>query len=263
MSEPIRVFVGCPGNNEDLECQSVFEWSLRKHTTRDVEITWMMLSKDPQSFWYSNPITRQGWHTQTWATPFSALRWGIPAACGFQGKAIYCDSDMMLRADVGGLWDQPFKPGKAVMAKGGDEIISCTMMFDCEAIQPFLPSAADLKSKPGLYRNVRAMLRGKSQDYDGDWNCRDGEKYADINDPRIKLLHYTSIPTQPNHKHARERLAREGKDPIRDHWYPGPDRPHKRPEFAEIFDQLFAEAKENGYGVERYRMAQEFGAYGR
>lgn len=253
----IRVFVGCPANNEDLESQAVLEWSMRKHSKRDIDITWMMLSRDPASFWFSDPQTRKGWNTKTWATPFSALRWGIPAACNFEGKAIYVDSDMILRADIGELWDQPFSPGKSIAAKAPE--ISCVMLMDCARLKPALGNIERIKSEQGFYRTIRKSLTGMVQRFDGDWNCRDGEDYADINDPNIKLLHYTSIPTQPNHKHARARLAREGKP----HWFAGPDKPHWRPEINEIFDGLLEEAIANGYGPERYRAAQEFGEYGR
>lgn len=267
-ADPIRIFVGCPANNEDLECQAVLEYSLRSHTARPLDITWMMLSRDRASFWYSNPAERNsppgtrpaeaGWLTKWWATPFSALRWGIPAACGYQGRAIYLDSDMIAMADIGELWDQDIPRGKVLLAKGGDEFISCVMLMDCAAMQPLMPPIDAIKGELHRYRHVRRDLKGHVADYRNNWNCRDGERYESIFDPDIKILHYTHIPTQPNHKHARARLAREGKK----HWYPGPDLPHARPEFNELFDRLLIEAADAGYPLERYRVAREFGEYG-
>lgn len=259
MNDPIRIWVGCPANNEDLECQAVLEYALRKHTNRELDITWMMLSRDPDSFWYSDPQRGLGWNTKTWATPFSALRWGIPAACGFKGRAVYFDSDMIPMADIGELWDQDFPKGKHVLAKGGGELISCVMLFDCAGVKHYLPPLDELRRIKGRYRDVRKGLHPVAADYRGNWNCRDGESYQSIFDPDIKLLHYTKIPTQPNHRHARARLKREGKP----HWYPGPDLPHVRPEFTELFDRLLYEATANGYGPERYRVSPEFGDYGR
>lgn len=256
----IRVFVGCPANNEDLECQAVLEYSIRKQTDEEVDITWMMLSRDPASFWYSDPVTREGWNTRTWATPFSALRWGVPAACGYEGRGIYMDSDQIVLADLGELWGQSFPPGKAILAKGlPSDMISCVMLFDCMAMRGKLPPIGDLKSIPGLYREVRRSVKSLAANYSGDWNCRDGENHKSIRDPDVKILHYTHIPTQPNHKHARARLAAEGKK----HWYPGPDVPHPRREVQEIFDQYLVEAIAAGYGPERYRVSPEFGEYGR
>src|SRR5262245_61554152 len=93
VAEAIRIFVGCSGNNEDLEFQSVLHYSLEKHASQPLDITWMRLSRDPDSFWFSNPQKKEGWRTEGWATPFSALRWGIPAVCNFEGRAIYMDLD--------------------------------------------------------------------------------------------------------------------------------------------------------------------------
>ncbi len=259
MPDQIRIFVGCPANNEDLECQAVLEHSIRKHTKRDLDITWMMLSRDPKSFWYSDPQKGRGWNTKSWATPFSALRWGIPAACNYEGRAIYLDSDMIGMADIAGLADQEIPEGKVLLAKGGDEVISCVMLMDCARMKSVLPPIGELKGTPGKYRQVRGGLKGKTANYKGNWNCRDGENYQNIFDPDIKILHYTRIPTQPNHKHARARLKAEGKP----HWYPGPDTPHPRPEFNRLFDNLLAEASQSGYAPERYRVSPEFGDYGR
>lgn len=258
----IRVFVGTPANNEDLECQAVLEASLRKHhPADDLSITWMMLSRDPNSFWYSDPQAqpRKGWNTRSWATPFSAMRWGIPAACNFEGRAIYMDSDMIAMADIGELWNQDFPSGKSVLAKGGQELISCVLLFDCAAVKKHLPPIDELKSVKGRYREVRRGLLPVAANYRGNWNCRDGERYSSIDDPDIKVLHYTQIPTQPNHRHARKRLAAEGKK----HWYSGPDLPHPRPEINELFDRLLVEATAAGYPPERYRVSPEFGDYGR
>lgn len=253
----IRIFVGTPASNEDLECQTAFEWSLRKHHPQDdIELHWMMLSRDPASPWYSNP-PNEGWNTKGWATPFSPLRWGIPAACNYQGRAIYCDCDQIFLADVAELWSQPIPDGKALlMAPDG---ASCVMLMDCERMQKVLPPIDRLKREQGLYRQVRGTVAQHSAPFKGDWNCRDGRGHKTIFDGDVKLLHYTLIPTQPNHKYARERLAREGKQ----HWHPGPDQPHPQPEVTKLFDDTFAEACAAGRGPEAFRVQQEFGAYGR
>lgn len=255
----IRIFVGTPANNEDLECQAVLDYSLHRYATQPLDITWMMLSRDPTSFWYSNPNPREGWNTRTWATPFSALRWGIPAACGFEGRAIYMDSDMIAMADIADLWNQPMPNGKALLAKGGSEVISCVMLMDCARMKEVVPPIAELKSVVGAYRDARKKIAHAAANYSGNWNCRDGEDYKSIYDYDVKVLHYTSIPTQPNHRHARARLKAEGKP----HWYPGPDRPHPRAEVTELFDKTLNAALVAGRGPETFRVPSEFGEYGR
>jgi hypothetical protein len=247
----IRIFVGTPANSEDLECQAAFEWSLRKHHPQDdIELTWMMVSRDPASPWY-------GWNMKGWATPFSPLRWGIPAACGYQGRAIYNDCDQLYMADVAELWNQPIPDGKALlMAPDG---ASCTMLMDCERMRKVLPSIERLKREEGYFRQVRRDIVKHSAPFKGDWNCRDGKGHSTIYDGDAKLLHYTLIPTQPNHKYARERLKREGKP----HWFAGPDLPHPNPEVTKLFDDTYAEAVAAGRGPEAFRVPEEFGAYGR
>lgn len=258
----IRIFVGCSANDEDLEAQAVYEYSLRKHHPRgDIELTWMRLSRDPTSFWYSNPEKNEGWFTRTWATPFSALRWGIPAFCNFQGRAIYMDCDMILMDDVERLWTQKFEPGKAIISKG-DGNTFCTMLMDCAALKEILPPIEDIKRlKPNCYRDIRRKLAESPhliQKFDGNWNCRDGEQYASVFDTNVKALHYTAIPTQPTHKHAKARLAAEG----RPHWYSGESREHPRADITKLFDDMYSEAKSAGFSIDRYRMPL-FGDYRR
>src|SRR5882762_6242859 len=118
MTETARIFVGCAANNEDLESQVVLEYSLRKHASIPVEITWMQLSRNPASPFYSDPEKGLGWRTKQWATPFSGFRWALSVLCEFEGRAIYMDSDFIVMSDIAALWYQEFSPGKIVIAKG-------------------------------------------------------------------------------------------------------------------------------------------------
>src|SRR5688572_10060512 len=97
---PIRIFIGAPASNEDLEAQSVIEWSIRKHTNRDLEITWLQASNDS-----SSPLF--GWNMTEWTTPFSGYRWCVPELCDWRGTAIYLDVDIVVLANIAELWDQP------------------------------------------------------------------------------------------------------------------------------------------------------------
>lgn len=255
MSDPIRIFVGCDGNNGDLESQAVVEWSIRKNTKRELDITWMQLSRDPASPFYSDGP--HGWQPQYWTTPFSGFRWAVPELCGFAGQAIYTDSDVIFRADIGELWDQPIPVGKIVIAKGGQRL--CVSKWDCAAARAYLPAIAELQDRPQSHRMMMRFFGDHPKIVEpfsgGDWNVLDLEPF-DLANSRVKALHCTGIPTQPQFKHALPRLKREGGR----HWFSGAAREHPRYEVQKLFDQLLFEAQVNGYGIERYRR-EPFGQY--
>lgn len=86
-----------------------------------------------------------------------------------------------------------------------------------------------------------------SQGFAGNWNALDGDGLP-LGDPRMKAVHYTRMEHQFHLKHAKERLAKEG----RTHWYGGPTFAHPRQDLQAVFDALLIEATANGYPPERY-----------
>ena len=127
--ETVRIFVGCDPNNCDLEQMMVLDYSVHKHARQPVVITWMQLSHDPHSAWYSDQETGSGWHTEHWATPFSGFRWAIPESCNFEGRAIYMDADVIVLCDVAELWSHPMHAEATVAAKGGTVRHACVPAY--------------------------------------------------------------------------------------------------------------------------------------
>jgi len=257
----IRVFVGCSANGEDAEAQGMFEYTLRRYATEDVDLHWMKLSRDPTSPWFSNPKAGTGWNTQGWATPFSAFRWAIPYVCNFEGLAIYNDVDQIYRADVKELRDQVIPNGKAILAKNPQT--HCCMLIDCAAFKkiPNLPTWDQLRTMAGLYRSVRAQTAPFTAPFSGNWNCLDGEQYKTLSDPDIKVIHFTKVETQPHLKWALPRLHADGKK----HWGEYARQvglPHARPDVAPLVERIWKEAQ-GAYGIERYlpQPGDEFGNY--
>lgn len=248
----LRIFVGTSSNGEDAEAECVLAWTIKKHCSVPFEIVWMRQSKDPASFWH-------GWNTSRWATPFSAFRAGLPAYCDYQGKAIYCDVDIWFQADPAELFNQAFKPGKVVMAKGGGSWRLCVSLWDCAAAKRWLPAIEDLKADPAALSRVTKTLITNSliMPFVGDWNCLDGGEYTDLADPQLKALHYTDMSTQPHLAHALPRLKATGGK----HWFDGTVKPHRRPDVQARFDALLAEATEAGEGVDKFIPAKPFGSY--
>lgn len=250
----IKIFVGCAPNHEDIESQAVLEWSIRKHVSELVEIEWMKLSRDPESFWYSDG--KHGWQTSKWATPFSGFRWGIPERCNYEGKAIYMDSDVIVLGDIAELWNQEIPKGKLALAKGGGSWRYCVSLWNCVAFHR--GSFDELRSDPSSHGKMTMFLAAHpqlTQSFVGDWNCLDGEGHSNLFDGKLKALHYTDMSSQPHLKYAIPRLAAQG----RKHWFDGKVRQHPRKDVQGLFDALLEEAIAVGFGLERYMQEPLYG----
>jgi hypothetical protein len=240
--DTIRLFIGADSGNCDLESQAVAEWTARRHCSMPLEITWMQQAR--KGFW-------SGWNTAKGRTPFTHFRWGIPAYCGFEGRALYSDSDFIFTADLAELWRQPID-GVVLLKSPEGKLKTCCMAIDCaRATGHFwtldkLRAAVDVNgSMLNYFRSNRRTLAA----FEGDWNCIDGASYESLNDPQIKAIHYSRIETQLHLKYAIPRLAAEGKT----HWYTGEVRTHWRQDLIDVFDRELAAATANGYPPDRYR----------
>ncbi|WP_345246704.1 glycosyl transferase [Pigmentiphaga soli] len=256
MEDRIRLFVGCDPNDCDLEQMMVLEYSARKHCSLPIDIEWMRLSRDPSSFWHAEPEHGLGWRTETWATPFSGFRWGVPAFCGYQGRAIYLDTDMIVLCDLAGLWRMPFGPGKVLAGKGRKNSWRfCVTVWDCAAARAQLPPVERLRAEPDSHQRMMRHFAGHPgliEPLHSDYNNIDGEeKPAEA----IRILHYSDMGTQFSHKYAFPRLAQEG----RRHWFDGQVLPHPRADLAALFDRYYQDALAAGYDLDRYRAPQLFG----
>lgn len=101
MSDPIRVFIGTEEKTE--VARLVLEHSVRRHTKSPVTFTPML-----------GPAWEYPTDGVTVGTGFSLRRWMIPAACGWQGRAVYMDADQLVFDDVAELWAKPEAvPGEA------------------------------------------------------------------------------------------------------------------------------------------------------
>jgi len=172
---------------------------------------------------FNNDSTWKNWqHTNKWATCFSCYRWAIPAACNFEGKAIYLDSDMVVLSDIKGLNDSLCDKGMATTPKRESSV----SVFDCSKFKDMPEFQLDaLKSnaiKTNSYYNL-LKARGMVSFIDQQWNCLDGEGYSPED---TNLVHYTELPTQP--------------------WHPAPHRfkyrDHSNKIIVDIWNQYYEEA---------------------
>ena len=183
----IRVYVGCCADGSDAESRAVLEYSLRRHASQPVELIWLMADAS--------------WSTRNWSTSFSGLRWAVPELAGFDGRAIYLDSDMIVQADIAELWAQAIPEGAFALVTGvGRKQRTCVMLLDCAAAQTHLPPLFNLKR--GLHRDLKAMLTDQPElvgQISGRWNCVDLKGSTGVGDPDVKIIHYSSLAHQPSH----------------------------------------------------------------
>lgn len=256
-SEVIKIFIGCDPNNCDLEQMMVLEYSIRKHTKQNIEINWMQLSHNPESFWFTNQETGDGWHTEKWATPFSGFRWAIPELCNFEGRAIYMDADVLILCDIAELWNHPIEGDAIVAAKGGESTARlCTCVWDCAKAKTFIPPLNELQADPDGHKKLMQKLKVNPQvvqNYLSSYNCIDGEN---LEIDQIKILHYSDMGTQFSHKYSLKRLEQNNQK----HWFDGAISTHPRVDLIQLFDQYYAEAIEAGYKPENY-LVEPFGEF--
>ncbi|MBF4489367.1 glycosyl transferase [Psychrobacter sp. N25K4-3-2] len=256
-NDTIRVFVGCDPNNCDLEQMMVLDYSIHKHTSVPVEIVWMQLSRDPDSYWYSDPENGKGWDTTKWSTPFSGFRWAIPEYCNYSGRAIYMDADVVVLDDLSKLWQHPIEGQSIVAAKtNADMTRLCTCVWDCEAAKTAVLPIEKLKKNPKSHQEMMALFKKNAQliePYQDSYNCIDGEELVI---EEIKILHYSDMGTQFSHQYAIARVKKEGFE----HWFDGEIMPHPRQDLSEFFDVYYNEALANGYHLDNYRV-EPFGDF--
>jgi glycosyl transferase family 8 len=186
---PVRVYVG--SQEAQMLAVKVLEYSIRKHASMSVEVFPLHHAN------VEYPMPREVRNRPR--TPFSFQRFYIPQLAGFQGRAIYVDSDMQVFQDIRSLWTLPFDGADLLAARepdGGRKPQFSVMLLDCEALRWNLTdivAALDrneltyetLMYQMAVARNVRAAI-------DPRWNSL--ERYVEGD---TALLHYTDMHTQP------------------------------------------------------------------
>lgn len=250
---PVRVFVGASAGGEDAEACAVLEASLRRRASAPVEIEWLRLSRAPGSFC-------AGWRTERWATPWTALRWAVPAICGWRGRAVYLDCPQIVLGDVAHLIDAPMPAEACVLVRreGAQLRVGC-LVFDCAAARKWLPDLAALRADVGAHQTVGYLL-SSHQNLTGDlpagWGMRDID-FSRAPEAATGSVHMEAVALQPHQERARRRLRRAG----REHWYAGPRLPHYSARLVALFEEEYAAAERDGYRVELYVPDEAYGPY--
>jgi hypothetical protein len=199
-AETMRVFVG--SDRTQAFAVRVLEHSIKRHTRDPVEVIPMVdlpvrEPKDP----------RQGQRTG-----FSFSRFCIPKLCGYAGKAIYMDADMLVFGDLAELWNIPFDGAKVVIQQeikhqdtSTDKVGAPTkrqkqcavMLIDCSRVDWDIDRIVDgLDEQRYTYEELMNDLcildeRDVKYGVPFEWNS------LEHLDSSTRLIHYTDMYTQP------------------------------------------------------------------
>ena len=187
---PAKVFVG--SEPAQLLAVRVLEYSIRKSASLTVEVK-PLYEAEIDAPAPRDPANRP-------RTPFSFQRFVIPRLCGFEGRAIYVDSDMQVFRDIRELWTIPFDGADLLAAREPGETGRrpqfSVMLLDCAALRWDLREiVAGLDAGRFTYetlmyemkaaRSIRAAIPP-------EWNSL--ERFEE---GATRLLHYTDMPKQP------------------------------------------------------------------
>ena len=205
MSETVRLFVGT-SDNHDTTIEKIYLYSLLKNTKAKVEVTWLRPSMFPT------------WKRKGWGTPFTCFRYAIPEMCGFKGKALYTDCDMINFRDINHLWntDLEGKPFGMVWdalqmnnakykgtAQERGWWCDSVMLIDCEKAKDWIIPISEQADYNKTYKwdfmeSIGSPFFDKSNEVvtqlDARWNCFDGSDTSYPYEPPFKVAKKVQLP---------------------------------------------------------------------
>jgi lipopolysaccharide biosynthesis glycosyltransferase len=198
--DKVRVFIGA--DRSQALAVKVLEHSIKRHTTRDVEVVPMV----------DLPIRQPKAPKNFPRTGFSYSRFCVPKLAGYKGKALYLDADMLALKDIAGLWDTPFDGAKVVIQSEikhecettGKEgaprrrLKQCSvMLMDCGHLRWDLETIINQMDNNeydyGMLMYELTILNENEIKYGIPFEWNSLEYY----DQNTCLIHYTDMYTQP------------------------------------------------------------------
>lgn len=176
------VEIGIRGGVEDSLVPSlVLEASIKRHSPDTKVIS--TYSMDKPRMKRKNP------------TPFSLVRFMVPALCDYKGWAFYCDADQVVFDDVQNLMGLAHEEGPAVYIAKKHGCTGVILMDTSRLTGWDAWEVAKQVDKGAQYGPMMRNLNGCGFENFGDlgeeWNSRDAYSGA------TKLLHFTNLSTQP------------------------------------------------------------------
>jgi len=126
-------------------------------------------------------MTRRG------LTEFTFSRWLVPFLCGYEGKAIFLDADMVVTADITELFDTDIGPHQVLVNKDQKPFEwPSAMLFDCSACSILTPEYVD-NPKNALF-DFAWTEKGGVGAFAPEWNKCVGYAPTGLD---AKLYHFT------------------------------------------------------------------------
>jgi lipopolysaccharide biosynthesis glycosyltransferase len=188
---PLRIFIGW--DSREAEAADVLAYSLRKHASIPLDIRYLKRAD----------LDFKRAHDPLQSTEFTYTRFLVPHLCGYRGKAVFMDCDMLCLGDIKELDDldmsahalrvvkhdhRPkarFKMDGCVQTVYPRKNWSSLMLMNCERLH--LWSKATVESESGAFlHRFQAIADDLIGDIPDTWNT------LDWMDERTRLIHYTS-----------------------------------------------------------------------
>jgi hypothetical protein len=188
-TDTIRVFVGA--SPAEVLPLKVLEHTIRERTTRAVNVAFMSDLPCPMP---KDEANQPG-------TNFSFYRFMIPQLAGYEGKALYVDSDMMVFRNIEELWETPFDGAQVLTVltpQGTQTLNHSVLLIDCRAaawnIRDIIDGLDEHRyTYDSLMRELcivpRSRVHARIPYY---WNSLDHYEPG-----KTALLHFTALQSQP------------------------------------------------------------------
>jgi hypothetical protein len=167
----LRVFIGY--DPRQPLAYNVLQHSIIAHASRTVSVTPLVLS--------TLPIKRRG------LTEFTFSRFLVPYLCGYEGKALFLDADMVVTGDIADLFATDTGIYQVLVNKEQQPFEwASAMLFDCAACSLLTPEYID-NPKNGLL-DFKWAENGAVGAFPKEWN-----KAVAYQPPGLdaKLYHFT------------------------------------------------------------------------
>lgn len=201
----LRIFIGW--DSRFPEPADVLRHSLLQHASIPLDIRYLKLDE----------LGLDRVHDPRASTEFTYSRFLVPHLCGFQGKAVFMDNDMLCFGDVKELDDldmnglalrvvkHDYQPGNTVKMYGCEQSSyprknwSSLMLMDCAKLK--LWSKAVVATQTGAYlHRFQDIPDDQIGEIPNTWNT------LDWMDEKTKLIHYTNggpwFEAYRDHPHA-------------------------------------------------------------